>query len=294
MNQQFLIDTADKFRTYIYADNICIVPSSATITIYKPGGDVLLVDSATMGVEADGLLTYELSALDNATVDRSYKSIITYIYDGETYYISIFYDVVHSRLTKVITDDDLVREFPQLKDAEWRVHGTADSGTTTTIVDEELKRYAEGYFTGGLAYSIDKDETREITDFVASSATVTVKAFGSAVISDKYILTRSFLREIERAFEKIEERLIAAGKRPELVLDSQDLRSLHIYASVAEVAKGLSSKVDDFWWTLWKEYDVKADRAFAVLPIKYDTSGDGYISSSEDGLHLGSIRTGRG
>lgn len=295
MNQQFLIDTVGNFRAYLYEDNRSIVPSSATLSVSKPGGDELLVDGETMTVEADGLLTYELSAIDNATADSSYKCVITYLYNGETYYVTVFYDVVNSRLAKVITDDDIVREFPQLRDTGWRVHGSADSGTTTTIVDDELKRYSDDYFTGGLAYLTDKDETREITDFVASSGTVTVEAFGSAIAAtDKYILTRSFLREIDRAFEKIEERLVSAGKRPELVLDSQDLRGVHIYGSVAEAAKGLSSKVGDFWWALWKEYEAKTDEAFSQLTLKYDSSGDGYISSSEEDSRLGSIKSGRG
>ena len=46
-----------------------------------------------------------------------------------------------------------MNELPQLKDNGWRVHGTADSGSTTTLIDAELKRYEDDYFTGGLAYS---------------------------------------------------------------------------------------------------------------------------------------------
>ena len=58
---------------------------------------------------------------------------------------------MRSRLGKVITDDDLTAELPQLRDSGWSVAGVAEGGSGTAIVDSELKRYCEDYFTGGLA-----------------------------------------------------------------------------------------------------------------------------------------------
>ena len=293
MKQQFLEDTADIFKTYIYENNRRIVPSSAAITVYKPGGASILVDAQSMTVGADGLLSYSLTTAHNDAANENYKAVISYIYNSATWYLTFFYDVVKSKLSRVITDDDIINELPQLKDKGWRVHGTADSGSTTTIVDAELKRYEDDYFTGGLAYSINKGETKEITDFVSSTGTVTTTAFSSAIAADKYILTRPFSREIQRAFEKIEEFLNSAGKRPFLILDPYDLREVNIYYSVAEVCKGLATEGDSLWWNLWKDYENKAYAIFKGINFKYDQSNDGYIAGSEESKRMNTLKAGR-
>ena len=294
MKQQFLVNTPDTFKTYIYENNRRVVPSSASITIYMPGGATKLVDAAAMTIAADGLLSYDLSASDNSAAGLDYKASIEYVLGGATNYATLFYDVVTSRLVKVITDEDLVNELPQLKDNGWRVYGKAEGGSATTIVDTSLERYDDDYFTGGLATILDRDETREITGFSSSGGTVTTKAFSTAVTTgERYVLTRSYSKEIQRAFEKIEERIIRMGRRPELVLDPYDLREVHIYFSVAEVCKGLVSAADTFWWEMWKEYEKKALEVFSGINFKYDSTGDGYISGGEKGSRVNVLRTSR-
>ncbi|MEE9615277.1 MAG: hypothetical protein V3W31_10085 [Thermodesulfobacteriota bacterium] len=293
MKQAFLIDTADTFQTYIYENNRKIVPTSAALTVYKPGSDVKLVDAASMNVGASGLLSYSLTAAQSDTADENYKAVVSYVYNAVTYTLTLFYDVVHSKLVKVVTDEDVVSELPQLKDNGWRVHGTAESGSSTTLVDTELQRYDDDYFTGGLAYSIDKDETREVTDFVSSTGTVTTEPFSSAISTDKYVLTRSFSKEIQRGFEKIEEALVRRGKRPHLVLDPYDLREVHIYFSVAEACKGLVAGHGEFWWQMWKDYEKKAEDTFSGINFKYDSSGDGYVIGSEESSRVSVARAGR-
>ena len=290
MKQQFLKNTPDTFQTYIYENNRKIVPSSALLTVYRPGGDAILVNGGAMAVGADGLLSYSLSASDNASIGVNYKAVVSYVYNAKTYYATLFYDVVNAKLSKVVTDEDAITELPQLKDNSWTVRGTAKSGTATTIVDPDLTRYEDGYFTGGVAYSASKDEKREITGFASSTGTVTTEAFSSTISAgEKYILARSFSREIQRAFEKIEEKLVRLGKRPELVLDPYDLREAHIYFSVAEACKGLITGNNTFWWEMWKEYEKKAEEAFAEINFKYDSSSDGYISGAESEVKLGTL-----
>lgn len=298
MRQQFLVNTADTLKTFVFENNRKIVPTSATITVYEPASTAEIVSAAAMTVGADGQLSYALTTAHNDDAAENYKVVIAYVYSAATYYATFYYDVVNSKLSKVITDDDVVNELPQLKDNNWRVRGTAESGSTTTIVDSELKRYEDDYFTGGLAYSIDKDEAREISDFVSSTGTVTVAAvFGSTIATDKYILTRSYTREIQRAFEKIEGLLVAKGKRAHLVLDPYDLREAHIYASVAEICKGLINANDNVWAWFYSEYDKKFKETFRGLNLKYDESGDGVISADEAGSaakRVSNITAGRG
>lgn len=294
MKQQFIVNTLDTFKTWIYENNRRAVPSSARITVYRPGGDLRLADDEAMSIASDGLLSYSLSASQNSEPAENYRAAITYVLNGATSYATLFYDVVKTRLVKVVTDDDLASELPQLKDRGWRVRGTADSGTATTIVDAELKRYEDDYFTGGTAYSFDKDETREVTAFARSTGTVTTEAFSSAIATgEKYLLTRSFSREIQRAFEKAEERIMRLGRRPHLILDPYDLREVHIYQSVAEACKGLINDSESIWREMWKEYEKKAEDSFRNINFKYDSSGDGHIGANETDSAMSVIRTAR-
>lgn len=294
MKQQFIVNTSDTFKTWIYENNRRLAPSSARITVFWPGEDLKLVDDEAMAIASDGLLSYDLTASQNSEPAENYRAAITYIHNGTTSYATLFYDIVKTRLVKVITDDDLASELPQLKDRGWRVRGTADSGTTATIADGELKRYEDDYFTGGTAYSFDKDETREITAFVRSTGTITTEAFSSAILAgEKYLLTRSFSREIQRAFEKAEERITRLGRRPHLILDPYDLREVHIYQSVAEACKGLINDNESLWREMWKEYEKKAEDSFRNINFKYDSSGDGRIGANETDSAMSVIRTAR-
>ena len=282
MKQIFLKDIADIFKAYVYEDNQKVIPTSALITIFNPGGTTELVSGAGMGVAADGLLSYTLSADNNDTTDENYRAVISYIVGGTTFSVALFYDVVHSKLHKVITDEDIVNELPQLRDNGWREHGTAESGTATTIVDPNLNHFSDDHFTGGLAYSIDKDETRRVTDFVGSTGTVTTEAFSAVIGTDKYILIRSYTKEIQRAFEKIEDLLVSAGRRPDLILDSSDLRGVHILFATAEVCKGMVTEDAGMWFEFMSRYENKAEKAFNKLNLKYDESDDGVISNPEE------------
>ncbi|MBW7957850.1 MAG: hypothetical protein H3C68_08170 [Deltaproteobacteria bacterium] len=293
MRQQFLLNTPDRFQTYIYESNRRLVPEAAFITVYTPEGR-LLVERAQMSIAGDGLLLYDLGQAENSVAALNYKAVIEYAHASKTHYATLLYDVVKSRLGKVVTDDDLTAELPQLRESNWSVRGLAESGSETAIIDTGLKRYGDDYFTGGTAYLPAKGERREVTGFTAASGTVSVEPFPSPVLSgESYILSRSFGREIQRAFEKLEERLTRLGKRPHLVLDSYDLREAHIFLSVAEACKGLAAESKGLWWDFWKEYERKADEAISEVTLKYDRTGDGLISGAEGSYKFNTLKAGR-
>jgi hypothetical protein len=291
--QQMLINASELMRTHIYRENRKIVPSSAAITVYRPGGDSVLVNNQPMNIAADGLLSYELSAGDNAIAAENYRVVIEYVYNTAPYRLTLFYDVVCSKLHKVVVDEDIVNELPQIRDNGWKFRGVAASGSATTITDPELARFPDDYFTGGVALSLDKNEEREITGFSSSTGTVATRPFGSAVTTDRYVLTRSFSIEIQRAFEKLEAWIVAMGKRPHLILDSSDLREVHILLSVAEVAKGLVTTQGGVWWELMLKYEKSGRDAFNALKFKYDSTVDGYLAGSESDRRF-IKRSGRG
>lgn len=293
MKQQILINSSESFSTYLHEDGAVIVPTSAIVTIYKPGDSTVLIEAGVMDIDVDGLASMTMTESDNEVLGENYKAVITYIYDGSTDKAVRFYDVVNARFVSVVTDSDVTGELPQLKGSGWKVMGSSQSGSATTITDSELTNYGDDYFNGGSAYSIDKDEIREVIGFASSTGTVTVKSFSAPISTDKYILTRSYKDEIGRAFEKIEEKLVAMGRRPSLVLDPYDLKEVHIYMSVCEVCKGLSTDDSGFWWKMWKEYEVKGRELFELMKFKYDSTDDGYIEDYEEESSLGTSRVGR-
>lgn len=80
------------------------------------------------------------------------------------------------------------------KDATYQVSGTADSGSTTTLVDDALTQADDAWNGGFLTITNpggpNYDATQKVSDFVASSDTVTTDAFNHAhTTSSNYRMT---------------------------------------------------------------------------------------------------------
>lgn len=293
--QEILVGVTGTFQTFISEDNIDIVPTSATITIYNPNASTELVSAQAMTVGSDGLLSYALTADNNELIDENYQAVIIYILNGNTEYLApVFYDVVNSILTSVITDDDVVKELPQITEKGYKEFGTSTSGSTTTIVHGDLKRFPDDYFKGGLAESFTQGEKRNITNFVQSTGTVTTEAFTASASTDKYMLTRSYTREIDRALDKIRDRIQQKGQYHALIIDSADLKELHLMFTVAEICKSFVVSVDDVWDMFRKDYQKRADEMFRDFKFKYDVDEDGFIGSGEEDEDYTSLRSTRG
>ncbi len=291
---RFLKEMASTLTLYIQEDEERIVPQWARLTVYRPGGTEKLLDGVDMTIAQDGLLSYQLSSTHNGEAGENYRAVVEYSDGTYTGAVILFYDVVLNKPAIVVTDEDLVAELPQLSEGGWKHTGMAEGGSLTTIVDTRLKGYPEDYFTGGRAYCVDKGETRKILGFDPSTGTLTTESFSSSVASgERYILTRTFEREIERAFEKLEDRLSRAGIKHHLVMDPADLKELHLCLSVAEVCKGLSAEKDDFWWHMWKEYERGAERLLETTTFKYDRGRNGYISRAEEVTRINIIKAVR-
>jgi len=110
MKQQFLVGAEETFQTYLYEHNRKLVPTSASLTVYRPGGAEKLIDDVSMSVASDGLLSYALTASHNETADENYRAVVSYVYNSKTHSATLFYDVVRSKLVKVITDEDIIAE----------------------------------------------------------------------------------------------------------------------------------------------------------------------------------------
>lgn len=105
---------------------------------------------------------------------------------------NILTDAGLALIAGLIISDVAVDDCDEIAIGIGAIGGTADSGTTTTTVDAE-RTEADDYWNGAtITYTTGSNagETQSITDFVASSDTITHGAFSNAVSAgDQYKLS---------------------------------------------------------------------------------------------------------
>jgi hypothetical protein len=81
--------------------------------------------------------------------------------------------------------------------------GSATGGTTTTLIDTVQRKEADDNFNGMTLFVLDGDNadlTRRITDFVQSTATLTVGAFSNAMAAgDRYLISQAVREDLVQA-----------------------------------------------------------------------------------------------
>ena len=286
MKQQFLEDKIGTIRMTVYSDNVAVVPTSATVALYKSDGSVLQADTAATVNATTGEMTYALTATHTADTGLNFKAAWSYVSATVTYYENQLFDVVKSILSIPITDDDLYNELDSLRKIAKQDRGTATSGNTTTLVDTKRKE-EDSFWKGGVLEILsgtNAGQTRSITAFTQSSSTFTVSpAFASSIdTTSVYRCVKSFTIKIRQAFEKIEDMLYNAGKRQDLILESSQLKFLLIYLTVHYIAIDASDELNDKWDRLATTYWKKFQDAYTSLSLEYDTDESGNIEGGEE------------
>lgn len=297
--QECLKDVASTISFTPYINNQPAISSSATITILRPGGETLVASTAATVNGTTGLISYQISAANTATLGENYVANWTFTVSSVVYYQKQLFDVVRSILSIPIIDSDLTREQSDIMLKNESFAGAVDSASTTTIVDDELKSYADDYWNGGvcevtLASSASK-QSRNITDFAQSTGTVTVGVpFGTTPTSSyRYILRRGFQKKIERAFEELKYEIFSRGNRCALILESAEIKLPLIKKSLALICSDYMKEPDDKWDILAKRYEAEYQNYMSKLVLQYDTDESGYISGSEKNKSLGNLRLKR-
>lgn len=299
IKQECLKDVASTISFTPYINNQPAVSSSATITILRPGGETLVASTAATVNGTTGLISYQISAANTATLGENYVANWTFTVSGVVYYQKQLFDVVKSILSIPIIDSDLTQEQTDIMGKNESFSGAVDSATTTTIVDDELKSFADDYWNGGICEttlsSSASKQVRNITDFAQSTGTVTVGvAFGTTPTSSyRYILRRGFQHKIRRAFEEIRFEIFSRGNRCALILESSELKIPMIKKSLALICSDYMKEPGDKWEILSKKYESEYQNYMSKLVLQYDTDESGYISGSEKDKNLGNVRLKR-
>ena len=297
MKQSFLVDIADTIRVTIYADNRPQIPTSATITLYKPSGSVLQASASATVNGTTGEITYSLTVTHTADEDLNYKAVWAYILSGVTYYQTQLFDVVKSLLSIPITDDDLYNELESLRKANYQASATATAGAAGSLTDTK-RREENDFWKGGtieVVAGTGINQKRDITGFTLSSGVFTVSPNWTTAPDSTsiYIAIKSFTKKIQAAFDTICTMLYDKGKRHELILESSQIALPLTYLAIHIIALDLMDEIDDKWDRIAKLYQEKFDKAFNNMKLDYDEDESGAIDESEKQQSQTSLRIGR-
>lgn len=300
MKQQVLYQKTDTLRLTVYSNNRGIVPSSATITLYKTDGNTSLQSSvAVTAIDATtGEMTYNLTTTHTATLGLNYKAVWAYVVSGTTYYETQLFDVVRSILSIPITDDDLYSELPSLRKANFQLSGTATSGSSSSITDTAKRKESDDYWKGGVIEILSGTgvgQTRDVTGNVQSTGVISVTpTFTTTPDSTSvYRVVKSFTNIINQSFEKIEQMLYDKGKRDALILEASQIKVPLIYLTIHSIAIDFRDEIDDKWDLLQKDYMAKFEKSFSTLTLDYDEDESGGVQGQEVQQNISSLRIQR-
>jgi hypothetical protein len=102
----------------IYENGEQIIPSSATITVKSPFGEVI-INEAEMTINQAGTLSYMISAEKLSQLWENAIIEINYVADDRPHKSIFYFDVVICPLKPTVTDTDLKTYFPQLGEEIW-------------------------------------------------------------------------------------------------------------------------------------------------------------------------------
>lgn len=297
MKQQFLKGIVDTIRLTVYDSNRPIIPTSGTVTLYKPDSSVLQAAVAVSVNSTTGEMTYALTATHTADNDLNYKAVWAYVVSGVTYYQTQLFDVVKSILSIPITDDDLYNELESLRKANYQISALATAGAAGSLTDTK-RREEDDYWKGGtieIVAGTGINQKRDITGFTLSTGVFTVSPnWGTNPDTTSiYIAIRSFSKKIQAAFETLSTMIYDKGKRHELILESSQIALPLTYITIHMIALDLMDEEGDKWDRLSKTYQEKFDKAFNNMKLEYDEDESGAIDESEKNLGTAELRIGR-
>jgi hypothetical protein len=299
MKQQFLYQKTGTIRLSVYQDNRPIVPTSAKITLYKPGSTSELQAQDTASIDGTtGEMTYSITVTHTASYDLNYKAVWEYVYNGITYYETQLFDVVKSMLSIPITDDDIYVECEQIRNINVQEQGTATAGAGGTITDTLNRKESDNYWKGGkveILSGTGAGQVRDITSFIQSTSVISVTPnWGTNPDTTSiYRVIKSFASKTEQCFEDVETSLYNKGKRDSLILESSQIKYPLLFLVIHKICQDMISEKEDKWEMLSDKYWKKYENAFSNMVLEYDEDESGGIAGDEEADQITSPRIGR-
>lgn len=300
MKTEVLADKTDSLSFIPYMNNQAVIASSATIEIWKPDGMVLQASVSVTSIDSStGKILYNLTTTHTDDIGENYVAKWTYVVSGTTYYYDDLFDIVKHRLMITVTDEDLLQEQAEILQKAEAKSGLTSSSSNTTLVDAELKQYANDYWNGGTITVTNPadgvQQKRNISDFAQSTGTITVSVAWTSnpTSSYRYIIRRGFKHKIKNAFDEIMMIVISKGYRPALILDSSAIKIPTIKKAMAMICRDYTMEAGDKWDNLREIYEKEFSDTMQTVVFQYDKDESGYISGSEKDVQAGNVRMRR-
>jgi len=277
--QEILQNRSEAITFEKYIDNLQIIPTSATVTITDSEGNDLPdpVIDAVCSIDSYGKISYTLSATNTADLGENFTAEFKYIYNTVEYLQRILFNIVINRLNIIITDQDLIDDYSQLREYYSPINGEVSSiGDINEIIDGRNFNGQKDYWKGGhikILSGTIKDFDVKVTAFDETSGTFTLKKSMPANITqgDKFIAYKSFENEISRAFDEIKDYLSTQGFRPALIMNDLQLKEIHITLSIAKILHAIGKRERD----AYEDYINKYYSQRASLKLLYDEDETG-------------------
>ena len=272
-------DSTYTFTHFVESSNLPIVPSTATIIVMESNGTELLASTAMTIDGTTGVCTY---AWDSTGNDVGMNYIVKYDLSDQNPVVRLF-DIMLYPFVNNVTDDDLFSEYRGLKSNTYEDTGTAQSGSTTTLVDNN-RAEADDHWNGGSIeiYQGQKVYTREITDFVQSTGTITfTPAMTVALTTEDYTLRQSYQEDIDRAGTVVQLQFKSLEKRAYLVIDSYTLKRLITYEVLKQYFFELMKAEGDEFDIKYNHYAKKYQTEMESLKMVYDADESGTVDDDE-------------
>lgn len=281
-------DSTYTFTIFKENQNTSVIPSTALITITDSAGTQLLASTAMTINATTGVCTY---AWDSTGVATGLNYIVKYNLDSDNTITRLF-DIYLYPFTNLVTDDDLLLEYEDIKTGAWEASNTSQSGSTSTLVDNN--RYEDdNYWKGGIIeiYQDNKSYVRQVISFVSSTNTITFSpVLDVAILTDKYIIRKSYQSQITYAGNKVCLDYKKINKRASLIIDSNTVKYLIIYKFFSEFFFKLIKSSEDEYSIKYDYYSNKYKTEFESLSLVYDADGDSVIDDGEENEKIGQIK----
>jgi hypothetical protein len=244
-------------------------------------------------------MTYSLTTTHTADTGLNFKAVWKYTVDAVDYYESQLFDVVKSRLSIPITDDDIFDELEALRKVYKQATGTATAGAAGSLTDTTRREAeADNYWKGGIIEIISgtgDGQIRDITGSVQSTGVISVTPdwVTNPDTTSVYRIVKSFTKKIQSGFEAIEQMLYDKGRRDALILESSQIKVPLIYLTIHMICLDIFSEVDDKWFTLAKNYWERFNTTMGTLRLDYDEDESGAIEEAEAQKHINALTINR-
>ena len=271
-----------------YANDTASTISTATIAIESNAGTEILA-ATTMDTISGGSAshTIDFSADTDYVIARNYKAVM--VIDSVTH-IRLF-DIVKYPFQNEVNIETLRDENRQALDeiAGSTAEGTADSGSTTTLVDATLS--GQDTYLGGVikiypAVATDITTEHTITIDDGAGALTFTPARGVTVGTQQYSIRRSFQEDIDRAGDIVQADLFKLDKRAYLILDNTQVSNMIVYKFFERMfaLKRRAVSDDDTNHINKIYYQELYDGELTGLPLRYDANADNNISAGEESM----------